>query len=1139
MNFTAIFLLVCCLHVGASGISQITISKRNVNLRTVFKEIQYQSGYSILYPNSLLNNEGKVNVVVNNVSVEKALEITLRNTGLSYSIVDKSIVIRKKDETPTFNGVNEIAPPITVRGTILNENGQPVVASIVVKGSTFGTSTDVDGNFTLNNVDDKAVLVISGIGIETQEIPVAGQTELTVTVVTKILEEEIAVVTGYSSQRKKDIIGSVSVVDVKAMKSVPSNSVMQALQGQASGVDVINNGTPGNSSNIFIRGITSFNTNPLVLIDGIQGQINDVPANDVESMQILKDAGAAAIYGTRAANGVIIITTKKGKTGKTAFSYDSYYNLQIPRSGKDLNLLNAQEYATLWTQLSPGNPLFPGGTIPDYVYRQTTGGRGVANEGDAAVDPSRYFFDPSDINNNYIITKLVKDGSTDMYGEIMNPALMMNHSLTASGASEKANYLLAFGYQDHQGTMMNTELKRYTIRINTQYKFNKNIRIGENINFMYKNNPRQTGNGTNTANGTFGPINEAFNWLPFLPVYDIGGNFAGPFAGTGISDMGDWGNPKADLHFTGNNRRRETTVSGNAYLEIDFLKNFYARTSFGGSYSNYYQQNFTYNPYWRSNGGGNVTTLSENPGFYSTMQWTNTLTYRNTFGKHTVAVMAGSESIENKARSMNARGQNFYSTDYNYLVLTAAGTPFVATSGATEDALFSVFGDLKYSFDDKYLLTATIRRDGFSAFGRDSKYGNFPSVGIGWRISQENFMKNITWINDLKLRASYGILGSKEGINPANSYTTFAQDINLSFYDINGTGNTIVQGFYPAQNGNTFTSWEKDIVSNVGIDATLFNNHLTVSAEYYQKKIEGLLRPVGAPGTAGEASPPFLNLGDIQNKGFDISVNYRARINRDWSFNVGVNFTTYRNVIISLPEPGYVPEGKIRNEIGHPISSFFGYKVLGVFVDQADVDKHAVQDAAEEGRFKYWDADGDGVITPEDRVHFGNPNPDFTIGMNIGATFKKFDFSAVLYASQGQQIINNSYEFLGDWGRGVGNKSRRVLDAWTPDNRITNVQKNELNRNFSTTSVDNSAFMEDGSFIRLRSVQLGYNFSSVALRNIGMSNLRFYVQGTNLFLITKYSGLDPEVPGSTIQRGIDAGAYVQEKGVAVGLNISF
>lgn len=1032
-----------------------------------------------------------------------------------------------------------------ITGRVVDADNNPVVgASVTVSGTSQGTVTDANGNFAIS-APQNGSLLINSIGFRDEVVEVGNRGVINVSLSpgqSAGLEE--VVVTGYTSQRKKDIIGSVSVVDVKALKAVPAPSAMQALQGQASGVDIINTGSPGSQSNIFIRGITGFSTAPLVLIDGVQGQINDVPANDVESIQVLKDAGAASIYGARGSNGVIIITTRKGKSGAPLVSYDSYYNLQIPRSEDNLDLLTTEEYARIWSEISPATALFPGGAIPDYIYRSGLAGpRGIGNEGDMQVNPSLYNFDPLDVNNNYIIARLNKTGRTKMYDEIMDPALMMNHTISASGGSERANYLLSFGYLDHQGTMENTFLKRYNMRVNTTFKIRNNVRVGQNLNIYYKNNP------TKSVNGGFGPINSALNHLPFLPVYDIAGNFAGPFAGPGIADMGDWGNPKAEVSLVNNNRFREYGMVGNAFLEIDFLKNFTARTSFGGSIMNFYDQFFEYSPYWKASGGNNTHRLTENSGFFTLAQWTNTLSYKNQFGKHNVSVIAGSESVENKFRRQGGTGEKYFSTEYEYLVLGNATTRQLPVSSASEDALFSLFGRLDYGFDDRYLVGITVRRDGFSAFGPDSKYGVFPAVALGWRLSQEKFMQGVSWVNDLKIRSSYGVMGNKEGINPANAYTTFGQDPQRSYYDVGGLGNAIVQGFYPLQNGNTFTSWEKNKLFNIGFDGTFFNNKFDLSIEYYKKSTEGLLRVRQAPATAGEANSPFVNIGNIENKGIDINTTYRARVNKDFNFYIGANFTTYKNEIVSIPEPGFVDEGLIRYEEGHPMSSFFGYQVVGVFRDQKEVDDHAIQQDAQPGRYKYFDADGNDTINALDRVHYGHPNPDFTLGLNLGANFRNFDFSAQLYTVQGIDILNTMYQTLGAWEVAPSNKHRRVLDAWTESNTNTNVKKNETGRNFSNTGVNNSAIMEDGSFVRLRSVLLGYTFRNTSLTKVGLSSLRLYLQGTNLVTFTSYSGIDPEVSlnagnsrgaqPSSGQRGIDNGAYVPEAGIVFGLNLTF
>ncbi len=1021
-----------------------------------------------------------------------------------------------------------------VSGKVTGPDNAPVSGvSVTIEGTNTGTVTDADGNFELLATANSS-LFINSIGYTSQTLKVSGRTSFNVQLVAGASSKlEEVVVTGYTSQKKKDILGAVAVVDVKAMKSIPSSSVMQALQGQASGVEVTNNGSPGAPSLIFIRGLTGFNNTPLVLIDGIQGNINDVPATDVESIQVLKDAGSAAIYGTRGANGVVIITTKKGRSGTLAINYDSYYNVQIPHKGSELNTISAQEYVNILKEINPSSAvLLPNGQLPDFFYHGP-GVRGIANAGDPAVDPSLYNFDPTNRSQNYIIARVNKNAKGgDIYDAIFSPALMMNHNISASGGSDKASYLFSLGYLDHQGTLEKTYLKRYNVRANTSFKIKNIVRFGENLNVFYKQNPQAP------PNGNFGPIQQAISQLPFIPIYDIAGNYAGPYAGP-PNELGDWGNAKADATLTNNNRSNTYGILGNVFLEIDLFKNFTARTSFGGAVNNFYNQRYTYTQYWTA-GGGSDQNLDENSGYATTAQWTNTLAYRNNFGKHNISVLVGSESVENKSRNVFASGQKFLTDDYNYIVLGNAEIPKIPSSSASEDALFSLFGKLDYSFNEKYLLGFAIRRDGYSAFGPEKKYGVFPAVSLGWRLSQEEFMRNVSWINDMKIRGSYGLLGSKEGINPTNSYTTFSQGPRFSYYDINGTGNSIVQGFYPAQNGNEFTSWEEDKIFNIGFDATILNNKLDLSVDYYKKRINGLLRPVQAPFTAGEASSPFVNIGDVENKGVDLNMTYRGQVSKDFRFTVGVNFTSYKNKIIKLEAPGYFDEGPVRFEEGYPMTSFFGYKVIGVFQDSNQVKGAPIQQDAAAGRFRYYDADGNDTINAKDRVHFGDANPKFTMGVNLGATFKNFDFSAIIYTSQGNDIYNSQLEWLGSFERGPGNRSKRVLDAWTPTNTNTNIKKNETGRNFSNTSVTNSDFLENGSFVRLRSLQLGYNLSEGRLKATGLTRLRFYITAVNLFTITKYSGLDPEVSGTGVGfRGQDAGAYVQEKGIAAGLNIGF
>ncbi len=1027
---------------------------------------------------------------------------------------------------------------ITVTGKVTGDGSDALYGvSVSVSGTTQVTTTDQNGSFTLN-VPPNASLSFSFAGFSPQTVRVGGRNVIDVNLESDAKGLEEVVLTGYTAQRKKDITGAVSVVDVKALKTVPSGSVMQSLQGQAAGVNVINSGAPGEGSKIFIRGVSSLgNTDPLVLIDGVQGNLNNLSPDDVESVQVLKDAGAAAIYGSRGSNGVIVVTTKKGKAGTMQVSYDSWFNVQVPGSSNAFNMLNTEEYAREYYKLFPGTTLFPGGQVPDYLYRGSAG-RGVGMEGDPAVDPARYKFDAQNPNNNYIIQKVNKSG-TDMYSEVFNPALWMNHNVTASGGSERGSYLMSLGYMDHKGTLMNTWNKRYQVRVNTEYKLTKDIKVGQNMLAFYRNS-RMLGNG---SNATFNNVTSTRLWMPFLPVYDIAGNYGGTFAGP--AEMGNWGNAVADQERTVNDRNSSYQINGNVYIDIRFLKNFTARSSFGGTVNNYYVQAFGFNGYNNNEGFNGTNTLRETSGYGTTAMWTNTLNYNNDFGKHGVNVIVGSESVENRGRQLQGQAMGFYSTDYNYLILRNGTSTLLPSNdygggpGVYENALFSLFSRVDYNYDDKYLLSGTIRRDGYSMFGANNKYGIFPSVSVGWRISQENFMRGIEWISDLKLRGSHGVLGNKENIGPNNPYSLYGQGHGRSYYDLNGSSIGAVPGFYPLSIGNPNTRWERNVLTNIGMDATLLNNSLDVSIEWYRKYIDGLLFGMQLPATVGEATRPSVNIGDVQNTGVDLSVTYRKRVNEKFNFSIGANIGTYKMLIKKLPDPGYVYYGEqIITQEGFASSTFYGYRVLGLFSDNADVDRHATQQDAAPGRFKFEDVNGDGAITPDDRTHLGNPHPDFTYGLNLTASYQKFDFSAIFYGSQGNDIYNATRSATDFWGS-YTNKSRRVLNAWTEDNKNTDIPKAEAVRNFTNhQDTHSSYYIEDGSYLRLRALTVGYNIPVTARGKVGISNLRLYVQGTNLFTITKYSGLDPELHATNAMFfGQDNGNYPIQKSFVIGLNL--
>lgn len=1030
---------------------------------------------------------------------------------------------------------------VSVSGRVISgDDGNAIPgASVMVKGSQYGTVTDLDGNYQLEAAAN-AVLMFSFIGYQTVEENVGSRTQVNIQLFTDTQSLDEFIVTGYSTQQRKNITGSVAVVDVDNLKKIPARSAEQALQGMASGVNITKSGVPGASSKIFIRGMTSFgNTDPLVIVDGIEQNLNNISAQDIGSIQVLKDAGSASIYGVRGANGVILVTTKKGKSGAPVVTYDASYGLTYPLPGNPFNLLNSEEYINVYNQAFPNNDRFNKG-MPDYMYRGSSGA-GMAFEGDPAVDPSLYFYASPNRGQNYIIQQINKEG-TDWFHELFKKAPSTEHNLAVSGGTDKSKYLFSLGYLHHEGTLINTYLDRYSARVNTEFTLGKNIRVGENLNILYRQNPGFS------ENSDFGGIIETVKLQPIVPLKDIKGNWGGTFGGPGL---GDGQNPVAVQY---RNRDKdvlnEWSIIGNAYAEIDFLKNFMAKTSIGYNISNSFIQDFNTTQVENVQGNNSENSLSISASYGSRMTFTNLLTYVNTFGKHNIEVLIGSEAIEYTGRGVNGSRQKFFSEDFNFLILGNGTDALANSSSISGNNLFSLFSRLDYIYNDKYLLGATIRRDGSSVFGPEQRYGVFPSVSLAWRLSGESFLDNSTWLNDFKIRGSYGVLGSQNNVSSVNAFSLYGSGMTTTYYDITGSSNSIVQGFATNRIGNSATSWEENIVSNFGFDMTVFDNSLELTVEYYKKKINGLLFTEPLPAVViGGANAPSVNIGDIQNTGIDASFTYHGKINQDFSYSIGSNITSYKNEVVDIPDPGYFYSGShqgvgamVRNEEGHPVSSFYGYKVTGLFNSQTEVDAAPVQNAAAPGRFIYQDINGDGSITPDDRTHLGDPNPDFTYGLNLNLNYKNFDISAFFYGSQGNEIFNltKSYtHFVGFYP--TTNFSKDLLNAWTPENQNTDIPIVESQGSFSTTLAPNSFYVEDGSFLKFRSLILGYTLSPSFLQKLHVSRLRIYAQAENLFTLTKYSGLDPEIiGGSTAAMGVDRGSYPNnEMGLIFGLSVAF
>jgi TonB-linked SusC/RagA family outer membrane protein len=1155
MKLTIILLFIGILQIHATAYSQtFTFNEPNATVKQMFKQVEKTGKYTIFYRLDQVKLDQKVDVEAKDASIETVMKQILHNQQLGFQVMDNVIVIKPLNEKP--------AVAFTVTGVVTDSGGLPLPGvTVKLKNSQVAASTDNNGRYSITLPDGSGSLEFSFLGFATKEVAVNNQLVINIKLADEAKSLSEVVVVGYTTQKKKDLTGAVTVVNVRDMVKTPSGSVNDLLQGQAAGVSVTGSGQPGQEPDVHIRGINTFGTNtPLYVVDGVPTtDISTLNPNDIESLQVLKDAGSASIYGSRASNGVIIISTKKG-TGKVKIQYDAYYGAQVPKGGNVWHTLNPQQTADLQLLAEKNSgitdfsdPQYGNGptyVLPDYI--EPAG----AHNGDPSVNPSLYYVnpnytDPNDYNNFYRIVKANKTG-TDWFHEIFKTAPIQSHNVALSGGSDQGSYLFSFNYFNQQGTLIDTYEKRYTIRSNSQYNISKHLRVGENLAYTVTENPQVP------LNNPDGVIAHAFREQPIIPVYDIMGNYAG---GDGPG-LGDAENPVAIQNRTVNDKYVNYRLFGNAFAEADLAKFLTIRTSFGGELASSTAHSFQYPTYENAeNSLVNQYNASSTNNYDYT--WTNTLTYHQTFGKHDLKVLVGTEANQNGSSDLGGSRQGYYSFDPNYVSLSTGSATSVNNYSDNFPArsLFSYIGRVDYAYNDKYLLSGVIRRDGSSAFV--SQFGWFPALSAGWRISQENFMKNVSWINDLKIRGGYGILGNQFNIGALNQFTQFSSSIGQSYYGIGGQ--TLAPGYYESNLGNPDARWEKDANSNIGFDATLFHDMFTVTFDYYRKDIKDLLFNAPVSGNAGDPAPPAVNIGQMRNTGIDASITGNFKVGSDWKINATASVTTYKNRIEKVDnEANYfdtdfgrrVGGNLVRNQVGQSVGEFFGYKVVGFWNSQAEVDaanakaQKATGDPSAVyeqdigvGRFKYADVNGDGQITDADRTFLGNPNPTVSTGLNLGASYKNWDFSIFLYGVFGNKIWNNVKYWRDFYPSYQTAKSYTALyDSWTPTHMNATAPIQETNGYFSTNGAPNSYFVENGSYVRAKNMQLGYSFSPALLKKISVQKLRLYLSAANLFTITKYTGVDPELPGTPGQAstdfGVDEGTYPSSRTFLVGLNLS-
>lgn len=1030
-----------------------------------------------------------------------------------------------------------------INGTVLDASTNlPIVgATIKIVGKTDATSTDADGKFQLN-ASKGDILEISYVGYLKTEFPVADAATVTIKLTEDLSSLEEVVVTGYGTQRKKDLTGSVAVVDVAQLKQTPAASAVESLQGRATGVQVVVDGAPGSTPQIKIRGFSTINNNePLYVIDGVpfEGKLSWLNQNDIETMQVLKDASAASIYGARANNGVVIITTKTGRSGKPQIAVDGYYGLQVPRTSTFPKMLTPQQSLDLDNIANNESE-----TLPEYLIAGAKKGHEITP---ADVDMSKYNYLGKDRSTFYQITKANHEG-TKWFDELSQVAPTQSYQLSATGGGENSTYALSGGYLKQKGTLIHTGFERFNVRTNTSFSaFDNKLRFGENMQYSFT---RGYGIGVNpnTAGGYQGEgsvLGFAYRIHNLIPVYDEGNNFAGSLGGWGNGE-----NPVAMAYRAKDDVNMSNFFFGNAFAEYDVIDGLTLKTNFGMRYENYNGVDISYpNPEFTEGGFNNG--VSEYFGYTTEWTWTNTLNYRPNLGEdHSLNVLLGTEAIANRNRQLNGSRNGYFtmsSLDYLYV---GAGTTNLGNNGTgSVGSMFSIFGKADYSFKDRYILSLTVRRDGSSNFGANNLYGTFPGISGAWRISEEEFLQDASWLNDLKFRAGYGVTGNQR-IPGYQFLNRFAPNINTSSYPINGAVET---GIWQTSYANPDVKWEEVSSLNLGLDFSILQGDIDGSFDWYNKSTTDMLFRVPMPSsTVGGADAPYQNIGEMNNKGIEFSLGYHYghRQNKDFTLDITGNISRNVNKIVSLaPSIKQVNYGVFRSmetsilRPGDPFASFFGYNVIGIYQDASDVSNSAAYQGARPGALKYEDINGDGIIDANDRTIIGSPHPDFVYSLNISGAYKKFDFSMYFYGSQGNDLYEATRYFT-DFGVFSGQKSVRLLDAWSPENPGSMIPSFGGDKASAYEYATSSYYVQDGSFLKLKNLQLGYNFDTKKIfnENTSFNKFRVYFAVSNVFTITKYQGLDPEIsstPSDYPALGVDFGIYPQARQYMVGLSLGF
>jgi len=1142
----------------------------------VLNKLEAKFNVSFNYDNDLLEH---VKVAFDDSKMQSTplnqlLEELLESAGLRFERTNgQHVIIMKKQPAKDVPG-NANAKPVEkkisaqqpVRGRITDEDGEPLEGvSILHKQSGAAAKTAADGSFVLVLAERSGLLSVSFLGYVSQEVAVPASGDLSIRMVPDVTALTEVVVTGYVKEQKKDIIGSVSIVKTENLLAIPSGNLKTQLQGNAAGVTVSSSGAPGSGGKVRIRGFGSFGgSDPLYIIDGVpasQSGVDNLNANDIESMQVLKDAASAAIYGARAANGVIIITTKNGKPGKAKLSFNSYYGVNFISKSDFPEVLDAQENGELyWKSMigagrqvgDPdwGHPQYGNGAnpvIPEYVLVVNNGARigGAELEALKQGNPSQQALFASLVNpENYDFAthQIVRAANTNWADEVFNPAAIQTYQLGLSGGGEAGSYAIGLNYfnEGNTASKYNT-FDRYTLRANTQFNLGKRVRVGENLQLAYRRND---------ASSIW--ASTVMTMHPLVPVWDDFGNPAGNAAPSTGGEPEFSTNPVTQAWRNRFDTSNRIGVLGNVYAEAELMKGLTVYSSFGVDYANSRNLDLNQVTYEHAQNTNPPNSLQESRNNENTWTWTNTANFSRTWDKHVFKALVGSEAINTYGNSLSATRLNLPIDDDKDFLVISAGTGAQTNSGSfSRSSLYSLFGRLDYTFDDKYFINGTLRRDQSSKFGRNYRTGYFPSAAVGWRVSSEPFMADIGWLDDLKLRGSWGVIGNQNGLDNNNQYDVYVTS-DPNSYGISGDNGNRVVAMVPSRIGNPNTRWEKSATVNLGFDATVLNSSLDINFDWYVRRTTDLLAVNQAPFTGPSITQPSINVGELTNRGVDLGLTKRSKPGV-FQYSASLIFSTYRNEVVRiLDNPlatlagGSTRMGNaVLTQAGYPISSFYGYQIDGFFNSAAEAEAYAAEYSTwltpEVGRWRIKDINGDKRVDGNDRTMIGSPHPDFQTSLNLSLAYKNFDFNCFLFWNQGGSVFNYT-RYVIDFHTFTTNRSKRMLyESWTPElGNKAKLPKLDLNDSYSSSNITDY-FLEDASYLRMKTVQLGYTLPKAWSDRIGMERFRIYVQGQNLLTLSKSTLMDPgyvQASGGDTSMGVVNNYVPTPKQFIFGLSVN-